>query len=125
MNTIPQTILLVEDNIISAIVTKSHLEHNGYDVVVSATGTEALSLIENPNFSFDLVIMDIELGNNESGFDVAKSIVGFSPIPIIFYSGHSPEVFQNRQLLDSDYVHIKKSSDIKPLLQIVNEYLIK
>jgi len=64
-------VLVVDDNEAAAKTIGKLLEHNGHEVRVVYTGTDALTV--TPEFSPDVVLLDIGLPDL-SGYDVAKQI---------------------------------------------------
>jgi PleD family two-component response regulator len=54
-------ILVAEDNPVNQKVIVKQLEHLGYSSMVARNGLEALELLENPLFSFSLVLMDCQV----------------------------------------------------------------
>lgn len=79
------TVLVVEDNTIEAKSLISLLMDLGYQVIGTARNTtEAIQLFENKHP--DIVLLDIELGNDElGGIKVAEYIQGSSQKPILIY----------------------------------------
>lgn len=81
------TLVLAEDEAITAIAMRLELEHLGYRVVGVATrGADAVSIIrrEDP----DLIILDVRLADNVSGIQVAQEARRFSSAPIVFVTGY-------------------------------------
>src|SRR5262245_34055060 len=58
-------ILLVEDDVGAQLLYKNRLTDLGYQVVVSSSG--AMGLMEARSLSFDLYLVDIELGTGIDG----------------------------------------------------------
>jgi DNA-binding response OmpR family regulator len=65
-----QKILLVDDEPAILITLKAILEMNGFDVVTAASAAEAKLRLEAD--SFHLVITDMKMESDTSGFDVAR-----------------------------------------------------
>ena len=102
-------ILLVEDDHITARVEKKALEAYHYQVVVAATGEEAVQLCTPPH-SIDLVLMDIDLGAGIDGTEAARRILGLTDLPVVFLSSHTePEVVEKTEKITS-YGYVVKSS---------------
>ncbi|HPS58751.1 MAG TPA: PAS domain S-box protein [Spirochaetota bacterium] len=87
-----KTILLVEDETISARLSTAILVNNGYNVVQAATGGDAVTIVQTEP-GIDLVLMDIELGDGIDGAQAARMILAEHDIPLLFYSSHTePEI---------------------------------
>ncbi|MEX0773651.1 MAG: response regulator [Balneolales bacterium] len=70
-NDLKPKVLLVEDNEDSQIVTKNYL-HNNFEVESAFNGEEAISHLENNKY--DLILMDINLGDGIDGIEALKQI---------------------------------------------------
>jgi CheY-like chemotaxis protein len=77
------TILVVEDESITALAIQQSLRRQGYNVPgIAASGSEALGLVRtNPP---DLVLMDIRLRGDLDGIETAKIIREQFNTPIVF-----------------------------------------
>jgi two-component system chemotaxis sensor kinase CheA len=64
-------VLLVEDTQFFQRLIRSHLEAEGFEVIVAGNGAEALKLLETG--SFDLIVSDIEMPELD-GFALARHI---------------------------------------------------
>ena len=60
-----KTILLVEDEAITAMSEKSAMEKYGYDVITALSGEEAVAMVEKTP-AIDLILMDINLGKGST-----------------------------------------------------------
>lgn len=81
-------ILIAENNQDFAYALQWFLHDKGYEVRLTANGSETLDLFLSK--SPDLVILDIHLDDDINGKDVAKSIKQHDgTVPIIFMSGES------------------------------------
>ncbi|WP_298625244.1 response regulator [uncultured Legionella sp.] len=84
-------ILVVEDNIIAQTIAQSLLTNLSCQVDVASNGSRALELYTLNEY--DLIFMDIGLGEGMDGFEVTRRIRGLSPpsqhIPIIALTGHA------------------------------------
>ena len=79
---------MVEDNTETQLIIKINLR-NIYDVELTDNADDAISLIKNNNF--DLVLLDINLGNNDDGKDVLnmmKNEVEYSNLPVIIITAY-------------------------------------
>lgn len=81
-------ILLVEDDSGAQLLYRNRLTDLGYEVVVSPTG--ARGVVEARAASFDLFLVDIELGSGIDGYEVCrrlKTIPGIHSVPVVLISG--------------------------------------
>ena len=109
-----KTILLVEDEIITAIAEKMTLEKYGYVVITVNTGEQAVELFTKDNV-IDLILMDIDLGAGIDGTQAAEIILKDRDIPVVFLSSHTePEVVEKTEKITS-YGYVVKSSSITVL----------
>lgn len=65
------SILVVDDNEINQIVTKSLLDNMGVNVTLASSGKEAIALLTQHNY--DLILMDLQMPEM-SGADAAKAL---------------------------------------------------
>jgi PAS domain S-box-containing protein len=109
-----KNILLVEDEALIALSEKSSLERYGYDVVTVDTGEKAVALIDDEH-SFDLILMDINLGRGIDGTEAAARILARQELPVLFLSSHTdPEIVEKTEKITS-YGYVVKSSSITVL----------
>ncbi|MGM0378370.1 MAG: ATP-binding protein [Bacillota bacterium] len=73
-------VLLAEDNLVNAKITRKILEQLGCSVVVAKNGKEA---IEKYNNSFNLILMDIQMPKKD-GFETSKEILKLNSEAIIY-----------------------------------------
>ena len=87
-------ILIVEDETLIALDLKNRLERHGYQVLPiagSATKAVELAIRERP----DIILVNVVLKGAQDGIDAACAIVEKYAVPIIFITG-------NTQFLDDD-----------------------
>lgn len=83
------SILVVEDEAITALDINEKLVKLGYEVVnLVATGTEAIKF--SAEYRPDLVLMDISLKGKMDGTEAAQKISSLS-IPVVFISAYSDD----------------------------------
>ncbi len=83
-------ILIVEDEILTAVLLKRNLELVGYAVSdPAATGEAALRTIETEQP--DVVLLDIRLKGEMDGLELAEKITLNYQLPLIFMSGYSDQ----------------------------------
>jgi CheY-like chemotaxis protein len=86
-------LLIIEDNPAEQFSIRELLGHDDIDIVVAATGTEALDLVGNE--PFDCVVLDLRLPDM-SGFDILERFrvdAKMKDLPVVVFTGKelSPE----------------------------------
>jgi PAS domain S-box-containing protein len=83
-----KSILIVEDEAVSALDIKSTLINLGYHVAgVASTGEQAIEIVDAK--VPDLILMDISLAGKFSGIDAAEKILSSHNIPIIYLTAYT------------------------------------
>ncbi len=85
----PAVILVVEDDWLLRQAMVSEMRNAGWQVVEASTGEAALSLPETVGH-IDLVVTDIRLAGEMTGWDVAQGFRSrFSDLPVVYVSGNT------------------------------------
>ncbi|MBK6606627.1 MAG: PAS domain S-box protein [Leptospiraceae bacterium] len=109
---VAKTILLVEDEVIIALMETKQLEKEGYKVIHVEDGNQAIDMVNEKRDQIDLILMDIDLGNGIDGTQAAKEILKSHDIPIVFLSARvEKEVVQRTEKITS-YGYVVKNSGI-------------
>lgn len=82
-------ILLVEDEAAIADAIVYALQTEGFEVVRTGLGREALGLLQSEKF--DVLVLDVGLPD-QTGFDVCRELRKFSQIPLIFLTARGSEI---------------------------------
>lgn len=110
-----KNILLVEDQIVIALRQKIELEKKSYTVTHASSSQEAIDIAFEKHDSLDLILMDIDLGEDLDGIEVAKQIICKHDIPILFLSSYTdPEIVSKTEMVTS-YGYVVKDSGITVL----------
>jgi len=84
----PQTILIVEDEVLIRLVIAEYLRECGYKVHEAAHADEAIIVLQSPDVSIDVVFSDVIMPGNMDGFGLARWIRANRPdIQVILTSG--------------------------------------
>nr|MBN2278310.1 response regulator [candidate division Zixibacteria bacterium] len=111
-------ILVVDDEAHIRKLYNDFLKREGYQVETAAGGDEALEVLAKSRF--DLVILDIELGDEASGLDILKRIkAGYPDLAVILNTAYS--IYQSDFSIWIADAYIMKSSDISQLKDKVQE----
>ena len=110
-----KTILLVEDDAITAMMETVQLEKEGYCIIHSTNGEQALELAADNSNPIDLILMDIDLGRGIDGTETAKRILQQRDLPILFLSSHTEKEIVDKTEKISSYGYVVKNSSITVL----------
>ncbi|MCM2306777.1 MAG: response regulator [Sulfuritalea sp.] len=117
-------LLIVEDNRDEASSMVALLEEGGVDIVVAATGKEAIDLLASQ--AFDCMVLDLGL-SDMSGFDLLEYIQnmeGARRIPVIIHSGRDLSHEDERKLRRyAESIIIKGAKSPERLLNEVTLFL--
>ena len=87
-------VLLVEDEPLIAELVRETLEDEGLDVCALYSGREALGRIAAEPRSFGVVVTDINLGDDVTGFDVAAAARAGNPeIQVVYVTGLPSNIY--------------------------------
>jgi CheY-like chemotaxis protein len=100
-------VLIVEDEIISAMDIEQSLKDLGYEMVESASSGQ-VAIEKAAYMAPDLVLMDIKLSGSMDGVEAAKRIQARFDIPVIYLTAHSDNETLQRAKLSEPYGYILK-----------------
>ncbi|WP_304222263.1 PAS domain S-box protein [Gracilinema caldarium] len=115
MDKIKASILLVEDDAITALMGKNQLERYGYEVHHVKTGEEAVATVAEQKLPVDLILMDIDLGPGIDGTEAAAQILAIKDMPVLFCSSHNEREIVEKTENISGYGYVVKNSGITVL----------
>ena len=116
--------LIVEDEAIAALGLEAVVAGLGYEVCQSAaSGEEAVKRANacRP----DIILMDVNLGEEMDGIEAAREIRSRKNIPMIFISGYSNEVTRKRTGSLSVAEYMEKPVDFDELERKMQMLLYK
>jgi len=104
-------LLVVEDEIITALAESALLKNNGYEVQAVSNGEQAVEAVKR-NDQIDLVLIDLNLGAGINGAETSKKILEIRELPIVFLTSYTGKeiVDQVRHITRYGYV-IKGSGE--------------
>ena len=109
-----ETVLVVEDEEALREVTRRILSRNGYTVLTSADGPDAVALVRSHAGPIDLLLTDVIMPNMP-GKEVAQTIQEVLPgLPVLYMSGYAQPVLGS--ILDEDMALLEKPFSEKLLL---------
>lgn len=113
-------VLFVDDDLLLGCVLSMAMKNAGYDLQyhTALTGIESIILSWRP----DIIILDIEIGE-ENGLDAAKTIRRIRPdIPIIFESSHIDSEYEEKALRNGGKYYLKKPFEIDLLIDCIERF---
>src|SRR5665647_468589 len=105
-----KTILLVEDDAVIALNETMELKNHGYNVISALNSYKAIQAVSDHNRVIDMILMDINLGNNLDGTEIARIILKDHDIPLLFLSNHTEREVIDKTENISFYGYVVKDS---------------
>ncbi len=84
-------VFVVEDEPLIQDLLGTPLQDGGYEVAISASGEEAIAMMERQESTYQALVTDVNLGRDKlSGWDVAKRARELNPsVAVIYMTGDS------------------------------------
>jgi two-component system cell cycle sensor histidine kinase/response regulator CckA len=118
-----EVILLVEDQDDVRRVAASILRHAGYRVIETGNPRTALTLAQDLETQFDLLLTDVVMPEM-TGRELAKGIVKHrSNLPVLYTSGYAEDAIVERGVLDPGLAFVAKPFTAQALLHAVRKTL--
>jgi CheY-like chemotaxis protein len=112
--------LIVEDDMILAMINQKYLERIGCTVVRSVSnGLEAITAVKELNPDF--VLMDIRLDGDMDGIEAMDYIREFSNVMVIYVSGNSESEIKQRAEKTNMYAFLIKPLDFGELKMLIDK----
>jgi CheY-like chemotaxis protein len=120
-------VLLVEDNRVNQMVAKRLLERWGHDVVLAATGREAVAAHANAPVRFDVILMDVQMPEM-NGFEATAAVRAAEGsashlTPIIAMTAHAMKGDRERCLAGGMDDYVSKPIDPAILFDAIDRVL--
>ncbi|KAA3617160.1 MAG: PAS domain S-box protein [Calditrichaeota bacterium] len=116
-----ETILIVEDDSNVREFADSTLVEFGYHVHSCSNGRDALNLIKNDSFDFDLLLTDVIMPDM-NGKELSEKVSNLRPnLPIIFTSGYTDDHIVNTGELEKDINFLQKPFSVNALLKKIKD----
>ena len=115
------SILLVEDEVITAMLIEAQLKKIGYTLTNHVTTGEnaiAATLLKRP----DIILMDIRLAGNIDGIEAASVIKSETNIPIIFITSYDDQATRDRVRNLDPLGFLEKPLEIYKLKDIIDSH---
>lgn len=117
-------ILIVEDEVITAMDIKNMLKNFGFDVVgIASTGENAINKAEE--FRPKLILMDISLKGDMDGIEAAEEIKSHYDIPVVYMSAFTDTNTFERIKFTNPYGFVNKPVSSEMLLISIETAIYK
>ncbi len=114
-------ILLVEDEVITAMFMMDLLTKAGFNVSNHVTtGENAIIFAEKTNP--DIILMDIRLAGEMDGIEAAEKIQTVNNIPVIFITGYDDTIYRERAENLNTLAYLVKPAPISVLKSLIDDY---
>ncbi len=118
-----ETILLVEDDEQVRALAHVILEQNGYTVLASESGPDALKRLVSHDSPAHLLLTDVVLPGMNGKKLFARVAERFPNIKVLYMSGYTGEVIAHRGVLEQGIAFIQKPFTVQALTTKVREVL--
>jgi len=116
-------ILLVEDDAMVRELTAKMLDEIGYTVTFAETPSKALSICENTDTPFDLLITDVIMPHM-SGPELRDKIIGIFPeMKVLFISGYTSDIIAHHGVLEKGVQLLQKPFSLTDLSQKIKQII--
>ncbi len=116
-------LLLIDDEVVTLSITKMMLEQHGYDIQITQSTSEAISILTRVRI--DLILLDICMPNLD-GFDFVKLMQSLRlTMPVIFVSGTVDDYTRKLAFAEGAKRCISKKTDYADLPKIIEEVLLE
>jgi CheY-like chemotaxis protein len=120
----PLSILMVEDEVLTAMCLTKELEAFGYTVLKNVTsGEEAIKNAKEKNP--DLILMDIRLAGKLDGIETLREIQKSNAIPVIIMTGNSDSESKNRAAQLNFLAYFVKPISAKEIKEVIDSTLYR
>jgi two-component system cell cycle sensor histidine kinase/response regulator CckA len=119
-----ETILLVEDDKMVMMMTRTILDHVGYRVLEAAHGVEALEVWDRESGKVDLLLTDLVMPEGISGRQLATILQKRKPeLKVVLTSGYSADIAGTELMPQQGQIFVQKPCSGYQLLEAVRTCL--
>jgi len=111
-------ILLVEDEIVTAMVESNAITKSGFSLTHVFSGEDAVKYVSEGN-RVDLILMGITMKKGISGIDAAQQILDIADIPLMFLSSHTEMNVIERTESITSYGYVLKDGNVFVMLAAI------
>ncbi|MCB1509511.1 MAG: response regulator [Hyphomicrobiaceae bacterium] len=116
-------VLIVEDEDAVRMFAVEALRRQGYDVVEACDGIDALEIMEEHEFKFDLVVSDVKMPEMDGPTLYNETRARGSDVKFVFVSGYADDAFATQLSPGDDYAFMPKPYTLAQIAEKVKEQL--
>ncbi|RMG66917.1 MAG: PAS domain-containing hybrid sensor histidine kinase/response regulator, partial [Calditrichaeota bacterium] len=120
-----ESILVVDDEAPIRELFQAVLEEHGYRVQLAQDGQEALELLSNPSYRFDLIVLDMIMPRLGGRALLERLSRNNGHHRVLISSGYSNQMENLESLIKGPIAFLRKPFRVNQLLQLVRELLNK
>lgn len=113
---VAEIILVVDGDVITRTVIAEYLRHCGFRVLEAGTGAEALLALQHADFTIEVVLSDVELPGEMSGFDLSHWIRRTMPQVKVLLASAGARIANTAGDLCEEGPHLAKPYDHELIL---------
>ena len=120
------SIVLAEDNHINQQILSELLSREGFDVTIANNGQEVIDILEDDEFDYKLVLMDIQMpvmNGRDATREIRKKDFKYRNIPIVAMTAHALEIERKKCLAAGMNDFLTKPVEIHKLFTALSKYV--
>lgn len=111
------SVLIVEDEIVTAMYLKSEIKSRGFEITdIASTGEKSIEIAVDKHPS--IILMDINLAGEMSGIEAAEIIMSKIKTNIVFMTGYDDELIYKKAMELQPKGFFNKPVRIRELLNV-------
>src|ERR1700677_1851042 len=118
----PDTVLVVEGDVMARLGIAEYLRHCGYRVIEAASGAEAVTLLSaTPEIDIGVVLSAVELDERMDGFSLARWVRANRPRVELALAGSIVKAAKNSGDLCEEGPHLRKPYEPEQVVEWIKK----
>jgi CheY-like chemotaxis protein len=118
----PDTVLVVEGDVMARLGLAEYLRHCGYRVIEAASGAEAITLLSaTPNIDIAVVLSAVELDERMDGFSLARWVRASRPGVEVALAGSIVKAAKKAGDLCEEGTHLRKPYEPEQVVEWIKK----
>ena len=120
-STPPSAVLVVDGDVLSRHAIADYLRHCGYIVVEAVNTDEALTALEEPSLSVDVILCDAQAIGTRSAFELAQWVRGNRPELEVRIAGSLPATADTAAELCESGPHLARPYEPQAVVDYIKQ----